>query len=429
MDKNSGRLWQEYVDFIKTGPGVVGGNDWQDKSKMDALRSAYQRAIAVPTSSLNALWKEYDIFETQSNKVNGRKNLQERSPSYMTARSAFTQLQNITKDLDRTSRPKLPPLAGCVGDTEFSYQVSLWRQWLQWEKDDNLVLKDEDLAVYQSRILFVYKQAVMALQFWPEMWFDAAEFCLSAGLETEASKFLKDGAAANPESCLLTFKISDRIESTTTNDDSSDPGAKKRMERVREPYNVLLDALYVLLQKYRRRETVEVQKVQTALVEELVNDGNVDTAEDNVSANTTARRQAAEAQTLTIKSEVERQMAVLKDTISYTWTALVRAVRRIQGKEVMRKVFLEARQRGHITSDVYVEMALIEHHCYNDKLGEKIFERGLKVFANDAKFALAYLKHLISLNDITSMCTTSPENQQLMKVQMPDRYSKHRSEN
>ena len=70
MDKDSGKLWQDYIDFIKTGPGVIGGSDWQDKSKMDALRSAYQRAIAVPTSSLNALWKEYDVFETQSNKVN-----------------------------------------------------------------------------------------------------------------------------------------------------------------------------------------------------------------------------------------------------------------------------------------------------------------------------------------------------------------------
>ena len=70
MDKDSGRLWHDYVDFVKQGPGVVGGTDWQDTQKMDALRSAYQRAICVPTSALNLLWKEYDGFETGLSKIN-----------------------------------------------------------------------------------------------------------------------------------------------------------------------------------------------------------------------------------------------------------------------------------------------------------------------------------------------------------------------
>ena len=70
MDKDSGRLWQEYVDFVKSGPGVVGGTGWQDTQKMDALRVAYQRAIAVPMSALNSMWKEYDNFETGLSKIN-----------------------------------------------------------------------------------------------------------------------------------------------------------------------------------------------------------------------------------------------------------------------------------------------------------------------------------------------------------------------
>lgn len=70
MDKDSGRLWQEYIDFVKSGPGVVGGMGWQDTQKMDALRAAYQKAIAVPMSALNSLWKEYDSFETGLSKIN-----------------------------------------------------------------------------------------------------------------------------------------------------------------------------------------------------------------------------------------------------------------------------------------------------------------------------------------------------------------------
>ena len=70
MDKDSGPIWQENINFIKTGPGVIGGTGWQDTQKMDALRAAYQKAIAVPTSALAPLWKEYDGFETGLSKIN-----------------------------------------------------------------------------------------------------------------------------------------------------------------------------------------------------------------------------------------------------------------------------------------------------------------------------------------------------------------------
>jgi len=68
-DKDSGPLWQDYVQFLRSGPGQIGGTGWQDQQKMDSLRKAYQRAICVPTQALNALWKEYDAFEMGLNKV------------------------------------------------------------------------------------------------------------------------------------------------------------------------------------------------------------------------------------------------------------------------------------------------------------------------------------------------------------------------
>lgn len=70
MDKDSGKLWQDYVEFLKTGPGTVGGTGWQDGAKVDTLREAYQKAIAVPTSATTTLWKEYDTFETGLSKIN-----------------------------------------------------------------------------------------------------------------------------------------------------------------------------------------------------------------------------------------------------------------------------------------------------------------------------------------------------------------------
>jgi cleavage stimulation factor subunit 3 len=70
MDKDSGSLWQDYISFLKTGPGTVGGSGWQDAAKVDTLREAYQKAIAVPTAATTTLWKEYDSFETGLSKIN-----------------------------------------------------------------------------------------------------------------------------------------------------------------------------------------------------------------------------------------------------------------------------------------------------------------------------------------------------------------------
>lgn len=74
MDKDAGKLWQEYIGFLKTGPGTVGGTGWQDGAKVDTLRAAYQKALAIPTESVTPIWREYDTFETGLSKINVRRN-------------------------------------------------------------------------------------------------------------------------------------------------------------------------------------------------------------------------------------------------------------------------------------------------------------------------------------------------------------------
>ena len=330
----------------------------------------------------------------------------------MTARTCYTQLQNMTRDLDRTTLPRLPPALGFEGDTEYMKQVEIWKSWIQWEKDDNLVLKDEDVKAYRDRIIFVYKQALMALQFWPEMWYDAADFCFSCAMDKEGLDFLNQGIAANPESCLLAFKLADQIELTTTNDETSDPGAKLRMQKVREPYNKVLDSLYDLINKARAREVRDIQKIEASIANDDADTamgGRAGDEEDYDTAEIEQRKAFAQTQIDSVKSMVAIQISILQKAISFAWVALMRACRRIQGKGMpgeraggFRTILTEARKRGRITSDVYIQSALIEYHCYKDNTATKIFERGIKLFPDDEVFALEYIKHLIAINDITS---------------------------
>ncbi|KAK5162552.1 hypothetical protein LTR04_003432 [Oleoguttula sp. CCFEE 6159] len=434
IDKDSGQVWQDYVHFIRTGPGNPGGSHWQDKQKMDLLRSAYQRAICVPTQAINALWKEYDSFEMGLDRLTvgnrhrccypetsetdyrdqGRRLLQERSPAYVTARSSHIALQNITRELKRTTLPTLPPALGVDGDLEYMKQVDLWKKWIQWEKDDPLVLKEEDLAAYKARIVYVYKQASMALRFWPELWFDAAEFCFQNGLESDGNEFLTQGFAANPESCLLAFKRADRNELTTANEEG-EGSLKRRGDAVREPYDKVLNALYDLINKAKVRETRAIARIQESFIQQpqISRQGSADSKDEDDDQADEPRVHPQEA---ALKAQIEAiqhgsamQIKLLSRTVSFIWIALMRAMRRVQGKGKVndpvggsRQIFTDARKRGRLTSDVYVASALIEYHCYKDPAATRIFEKGMKLFPEDEAFALEYLKHLISINDITN---------------------------
>ena len=331
----------------------------------------------------------------------------------MTARGSFTEVQNITRELRRTTLPVLPPALGFDGDVEYMKQLDIWRQWIQWEKDDPLVVKQEDVSAYRDRVVFVYKQALMAMRFWPELWFDAADFCFLNDLETQGNEFLEQGIAANPESCLLAFKQADRLELTSANEEG-DESARRRGAAVRESYDKVLDALYDMITKAKSREMQELARIESQCASLSIRqaDAKLSDDEEDMDADESdnkAKVKFKAAQIETIQNVCSMQIRLLSKTISYTWIALMRAMRRIQGKGKVndtlggsRQIFTDARKRGRITSDVYVASAMIEFHCYEREATKKIFERGIKLFPEDEGFALEYIKHLIGENDHTS---------------------------
>lgn len=331
--------------------------------------------------------------------------MQEKSPLYMTARTAYTQLTNITTGLKRTTRPRLPPAKGHEGDDDFEHQLNLWQGWIHWEKEDPLVLRPDEPEVYKKRVIFAYKQALMALEFWPEMWYSAAEFCFENGQDVDGAQFLEQGFAANPESPLLAFKLADRLEATTQNDEVTDPGAKDRMKKVRKPYDKVLDALYALIKRVSGREREDVQKVEMEAETGVNGDGNGD--DEINAANITSKKAVLDAQIEVIKRGAANEVELLSKMISHVWIALMRATRRIQGKGSspgggFRAIFGEARKRGKVTSDFYVECAQIEWQCYRDPAGTKILERGIKLFPEDGYLPLQYMRHLFEINDVTN---------------------------
>ena len=325
----------------------------------------------------------------------------------MSARSSHITLQKVTADLKRTTLASLPPAKNFDGSDEYEYQLEIWKKWAQWEKDDPLVLKQDDPETYKARITFVYKHALMTMRFWPELWADASDFCFANGIEDLGRDFLASGITANPESCLLAFKEGDRLELTTPIEDD-DVNHNRRAATVTEPYETVLAALYELFNKGKERERLEIARIEAHHAEAQAN-GAQEAEEDDEdkTAKDVARNQQKTEQVSAIQNMQTMQGRLLSRTISNVWIVLMRAMRRIQGAGSpkdggARGVFAEARKRGRNTSELYVQAALLEFHCYDQSVAKKLFDRGLKLFADDEGFALEYIKYLVAINDHTS---------------------------
>jgi cleavage stimulation factor subunit 3 len=348
--------------------------------------------------------------------------MNEQMPAYMTAKQAYIALENKIQYLNRSTIPKLPPLPGYEGYEEYQGQVKLWRDWIEFEKTDPNLLKEDkpDGSTFKARVLFVYKIALMTLRFEPQMWLDAAQFCLDNDLKEDGEKMLDHGLTANPESCLLAFAEADRIETLTVGE--NDPAERGRT--VRQPYNKLIDALYDLLKQTKERSEREVAEIEERYTKEGQDEvekeqqrerspGSDDDQPDDAEGrakDTTARR---EAEIKEVKERYEDQLHELRRIITSAWIGLIRAMRRIQGKGKpgsadlpgSRGILSETRRRGHITSDLYVQCALTEWYCYKDPAALRLFDKGLTLYPTDENFALEYIKHLIAQTDLTNART------------------------
>jgi cleavage stimulation factor subunit 3 len=255
----------------------------------------------------------------------------------------------------------------------------------------------------------------MALRFWPEIWVDAAEWCFQNDIRENdkelGTELLLEGIRANRESVLLALKHADHIE---VNYPGKEVDKAEFAQAVRKPYDDVLETLYEMGDKVKEREKLEVSTLRQAAAQDLVQASIEHNDDDDDEEDSKPKRSPMEERILAIQRGYAAETQLLSRTISYVWIALARAMRRIQGKGNqseggLRKVFTDARQKGRLTSDVYVAVALLESVVYKDPVGAKIFERGARLFPNDEMFMIEYLKYLHSKDDTTSRFGISEE--------------------
>lgn len=214
-DPDSGVLWKQFIDNLASKPA---SNEWEEQFRRDRVRKAYKRAVSLPLTNVESLWRSYGAFETKINRMSARKFIDERSASYMKARSCIHAYEQTMKGLAG---------AGTMPSPEQSQRdAAKWRAYIQWEASNPLELDtavEEQQQELQNRIAFAIKRATISARWAPALWFDAGS---KLGVE-----YWIRGAQAIPESYLLAFKLAEYWEQESDYD------------KVRETYNQLGNAL------------------------------------------------------------------------------------------------------------------------------------------------------------------------------------------
>ena len=104
----------------------------------------------------------------------------------MQARSALRQMRAVMGGLDRKRIPKPPTWSparttrGIFVRHQANLQLDTWKTWIEWEKTNPLLQENEN-AVY-TRVIYAYKQAMMNMRFYPEIWYIPFSAHLTLGI-------------------------------------------------------------------------------------------------------------------------------------------------------------------------------------------------------------------------------------------------------
>ncbi len=91
----------------------------------------YQRALETPIHNLENLWKDYEAFENEVNKLTVKGLTGEMTPKYLAARNSYRERKRNSEGILRNMLA-IPPRSG----EKEKHQVSLWKRLIVYEKSN-----------------------------------------------------------------------------------------------------------------------------------------------------------------------------------------------------------------------------------------------------------------------------------------------------
>lgn len=399
QSRDAGDVWRDYIALLSEREA---SNQWQTGQKMDDIRRTYQRAVAIPLANVETLWREYDAYENSLNRITAKKFLADRSAAYMTARSAFREMKNLTDPLVRpviakvpcwAAPPSLSPTVSPLSIVRDRHAIEAWKTYLRWEQGNPLQL--DDAQTLQSRILMAYRKAAMHLRFYPEIWYMAAQYLFTNDRVDEGLTWLRNGMDACVGSSLLTFAY---IETQEAQSQTQDCGAL--LTQLIDWIHSEIDRLYANLNDAIQVIDADAERAKAEISARKHDEGASDFVEGEEREERRKMDEKREEQREAEREKVRPKIDEMKEYAGLVWIKYMHFVRRTEGQRPSRAIFARARKSKYCTWQVFEANALMEYHCSKEvSVATKVFELALKTYGTDEAFVVRYLDFLLSIND------------------------------
>lgn len=353
-DLESGPLWLDYVVFLKTADPTHACPDAKpeqaESARMQEVRRAYQRAVSVPTNSIDALYREYDAFEHGVSAALAKPLLAEVKPGVDVARAALKERKRLHDQCI------VGGLAGPPGTSKDEKspdgQARAWRAMINWERSNPQKLTPDAEAgetahpQLVTRVALAYDQALMSLWNFPDIWLEFAAWHEGNDHE-EAKAVLQRAREALPGCPLVHFAAAD-------------------LDEARGDANAASAVYESVLDEYDVKCAADADAA------------NVDGADD-------------------FKFDhPPMDDATLLVSIEY-----MRCARRMRGRDEARKSFMRVRKAPGKRWEAFAAAALLEwRYDKNDKVARNVFELGLKSFISQPQYVARYAEFLVGCNDV-----------------------------
>eukprot|EP01018_Ginkgo_biloba_P016098 Gb_37036 [translate_table: standard] len=188
-DIASGPIWTEYIALLESFQAKT---PVELSQRMVAVRKVYQRAIAIPTTHLDKLWKAYESFELNMNPDLAKGLLEKYRLVYSRAKAVYMDRSKLWWNIDGNMLA-LPPTRSTSKEEE---QWLAWKQYIAFEKRNPQLL--QNVASLNKRITLAYEQCLMYLCHYPDIWYDYAKWLAETGSVDSAIRLFEAAAKALP---------------------------------------------------------------------------------------------------------------------------------------------------------------------------------------------------------------------------------------
>ena len=193
-DVGAGPLWIEAVEIFKEAvdPGMM-----PTSGPVTQCRDAFQRCLVQPAIGLEALWKEYEVWEAQQSGPQAKAMLADIADRALVARRVARERKALVEPLRLNRMPRKPRGSAA----EFA-ELKAWRAFWTYEGTNPQRLPAVQL---QARMQFTFNQALMVLWFTPQVWHEAARWMQENGHTQAAHGFYTRALEVLPANEVLTL--------------------------------------------------------------------------------------------------------------------------------------------------------------------------------------------------------------------------------